>query len=410
MSMDTPFKQRIKALEDCLRNPQSELHVDGLLDCFQSLVQDCSYPAIRRGKNVEQFLNRYEKPVSMINQTRMRVDDFEMVKCIGRGAFGEVQLVRHKTSCKVYAMKMLSKLEMIKRSDSAFFWEEREIMANANSQWIVMLHYSFQDPKYLYMVMDFMPGGDLVNLMSNYDVPEKWAKFYCAEVVLALDAIHSMGFVHRDVKPDNMLLDAQGHLRLADFGTCMRMDKDGMVRSDTAVGTPDYISPEVLKSQGGDGYYGRECDWWSVGVFLYEMLVGDTPFYADSLVGTYGKIMNHKNSLTFPDDIEISSKAKSLICGFLSDRTQRLGRNGIEEIKQHTFFVNDQWDWGNIRHTVPPVVPDLVSDTDTSNFDDIEKDDSPDETFPEPKAFAGNHLPFIGFTYSRDFQSVFNSL
>lgn len=112
----------------------------------------------------------------------------------------------------------------IKRSDSAFFWEERDIMAHANSEWIVQLHFAFQDQKYLYMVMDYMPGGDLVNLMSQYDVPEKWAKFYCAEVVLALDAIHNMGFVHRDVKPDNMLLDKYGHLKLADFGTCMRMD------------------------------------------------------------------------------------------------------------------------------------------------------------------------------------------
>lgn len=96
--------------------------------------------------------------------------------------------------------------------------------------------------------------------------------------------------------------------------------KDGLVRSDTAVGTPDYISPEVLQSQGGEGVYGRECDWWSVGVFLYEMLVGDTPFYADSLVGTYSKIMDHRNSLHFPTDIEISHNAKSLICGFLTDR------------------------------------------------------------------------------------------
>ncbi len=112
--------------------------------------------------------------------------------------------------------------------------------------------------------MDYMPGGDLVNLMSNYDVPEKWAKFYCAEVVLAVDAIHSMGFVHRDVKPDNMLLDRRGHVKLADFGTCMKMDSDGFVRSDTAVGTPDYISPEVLKSQGGEGCYGRE---WYVFAF-----------------------------------------------------------------------------------------------------------------------------------------------
>nr|KAG5694204.1 hypothetical protein BaRGS_027180 [Batillaria attramentaria] len=300
-------------------------------------------------------------------------------------------------------MKLLSKYEMIKRSDSAFFWEEREIMANANSEWIVQLHYAFQDTRYLYMVMDYMPGGDLVNLMSNYDVPEKWAKFYCAEVVLALDAIHSMGFVHRDVKPDNMLLDKMGHLKLADFGTCMRMDQNGLVHSDTAVGTPDYISPEVLKSQGGEGCYGRECDWWSVGVFLYEMLVGDTPFYADSLVGTYGKIMDHKRSLSFPTDIEMSDHAKSLICAFLTDRTERLGRNGVEEIKRHPFFRNDAWQWNNIRETVPPVVPELASDVDTSNFDEIEKDDSPEETFQSPKAFAGNHLPFIGFTYNRDY-------
>uniref|UniRef100_A0A8C0KZL8 Rho-associated protein kinase 1 n=1 Tax=Canis lupus dingo TaxID=286419 RepID=A0A8C0KZL8_CANLU len=238
-------------------------------------------------------------------------------------------------------------------------------MAFANSPWVVQLFYAFQDDRYLYMVMEYMPGGDLVNLMSNYDVPEKWARFYTAEVVLALDAIHSMGFIHRDVKPDNMLLDKSGHLKLADFGTCMKMNKEGMVRCDTAVGTPDYISPEVLKSQGGDGYYGRECDWWSVGVFLYEMLVGDTPFYADSLVGTYSKIMNHKNSLTFPDDNDISKEAKNLICAFLTDRT----------------------------------ISKLLSDIDTSNFDDLEEDKGDEETFPIPKAFVGNQLPFVGFTY-----------
>ncbi|KFP66836.1 Rho-associated protein kinase 2, partial [Cariama cristata] len=343
-----------------------------------------------------------EKIVEKIRALQMKAEDYDVVKVIGRGAFGEVQLVRHKMTQKVYAMKLLSKFEMIKRSDSAFFWEERDIMAFANSPWVVQLFCAFQDDKYLYMVMEYMPGGDLVNLMSNYDVPEKWAKFYTAEVVLALDAIHSMGLIHRDVKPDNMLLDKYGHLKLADFGTCMKMDETGMVRCDTAVGTPDYISPEVLKSQGGDGYYGRECDWWSVGVFLFEMLVGDTPFYADSLVGTYSKIMDHKNSLHFPDDVEISKHAKNLICAFLTDRDVRLGRNGVEEIKHHPFFKSDQWNWDNIRETAAPVVPELSSDIDSSNFDDIEDDKGDVETFPIPKAFVGNQLPFIGFTYYRD--------
>uniref|UniRef100_A0A8C0BQN0 Rho-associated protein kinase 2 n=1 Tax=Buteo japonicus TaxID=224669 RepID=A0A8C0BQN0_9AVES len=371
-------------------------------DGLNSLVLDLDYPALRKNKNIDNFLNRYEKIVEKIRALQMKAEDYDVVKVIGRGAFGEVQLVRHKMTQKVYAMKLLSKFEMIKRSDSAFFWEERDIMAFANSPWVVQLFCAFQDDKYLYMVMEYMPGGDLVNLMSNYDVPEKWAKFYTAEVVLALDAIHSMGLIHRDVKPDNMLLDKYGHLKLADFGTCMKMDETGMVRCDTAVGTPDYISPEVLKSQGGDGYYGRECDWWSVGVFLFEMLVGDTPFYADSLVGTYSKIMDHKNSLHFPDDVEISKHAKNLICAFLTDRDVRLGRNGVEEIKHHPFFKSDQWNWDNIRETAAPVVPELSSDIDSSNFDDIEDDKGDVETFPIPKAFVGNQLPFIGFTYYRD--------
>ncbi|XP_067402984.1 rho-associated protein kinase 1 isoform X2 [Emydura macquarii macquarii] len=408
MSTGENFESRFEKIDVMLRDPKSEVNCDCLLDGLDALVYDLEFPALRKNKNIDNFLNRYKDTINKIRDLRMKAEDYEVVKVIGRGAFGEVQLVRHKSSRKVYAMKLLSKFEMIKRSDSAFFWEERDIMAFANSPWVVQLFYAFQDDRYLYMVMEYMPGGDLVNLMSNYDVPEKWARFYTAEVVLALDAIHSMGFIHRDVKPDNMLLDKAGHLKLADFGTCMKMNKEGMVRCDTAVGTPDYISPEVLKSQGGDGYYGRECDWWSVGVFLYEMLVGDTPFYADSLVGTYSKIMNHKNSLTFPDDNDISKDAKNLICAFLTDREVRLGRNGVEEIKRHLFFKNDQWAWETLRDTVAPVVPDLSSDIDTSNFDDLEEDKGEEETFPIPKAFVGNQLPFVGFTYysNRQYLSI----
>ncbi|XP_022048667.1 rho-associated protein kinase 2 [Acanthochromis polyacanthus] len=395
---------RLKKLEDMIRDPRSAINLESLLDSINALVLDLDYPALRKNKNIETFLNRYEKVIGQFRDLQMKSEDFDRVKVIGRGAFGEVQLVRHKASQKVYAMKLLSKFEMIKRSDSAFFWEERDIMAFANSPWVVQLCCAFQDEHYLFMVMEYMPGGDLVNLTSTYDVPEKWAKFYTAEVVMALDAIHSMGFIHRDVKPDNMLLDRHGHLKLADFGTCMKMDSTGMVHCDTAVGTPDYISPEVLKSQGGDGYYGRECDWWSVGVFIFEMLVGDTPFYADSLVGTYSKIMDHKNSLNFPDDVEISKDAKNIICAFLTDREVRLGRNGVEEIKRHPFFKNDQWTFDTIRDTVAPVVPELSSDIDTSNFDEIEDDKGDVETFPTPKAFVGNQLPFVGFTYFKEDQ------
>uniref|UniRef100_A0A672PZT0 Rho-associated protein kinase 2 n=1 Tax=Sinocyclocheilus grahami TaxID=75366 RepID=A0A672PZT0_SINGR len=398
------MENRLRQLEAMLKEPRSAINLESLLDSMNAMVLDLDFPALRKNKNIETFLNRYGKVMGHMRELQMKPDDFDRVKVIGRGAFGEVQLVRHKASQKVYAMKVLSKFEMIKRSDSAFFWEERDIMAFADSPWVVQLCCAFQDDRSLYMVMEYMPGGDLVNLTSTYDVPEKWAKFYTAEVVLALDAIHSMGFIHRDIKPDNMLLDSYGHLKLADFGTCMKMDGTGMVHCDTAVGTPDYISPEVLKSQGGDGYYGRECDWWSVGVFIYEMLVGDTPFYADSLVGTYSKIMDHKNSLNFPDDVEISQEAKNIICAFLTDREVRLGRNGVEEIKRHPFFKNDQWTFSTIRETAAPVVPELSSDIDTSNFDEIEEDKGEVETFPTPKAFVGNQLPFVGFSYFKEDQ------
>ncbi|KAM9339488.1 rho-associated protein kinase 2-like isoform 3-T4 [Symphorus nematophorus] len=397
-------ESRLKKLESLMRNPRSALNLETLLDSVTALAHDLNYPALRKNKSIEAFLNRYEKAVSQLRELQVKLEDFEKVKLIGRGAYGEVQLVRHKASHKVYAMKQLNKFEMIKRSDSAFFWEERHIMAFSSSPWVVQLCCAFQDDRHLYMVMEFMAGGDLVTLTMNYDIPEKWARFYTAEVVLALDAIHTMGFIHRDIKPDNMLLDQHGHLKLADFGTCMKMDSTGMVHCDTAVGTPDYISPEVLQSQGGDGYYGRECDWWSVGVFIYEMLVGETPFYAESLVGTYGKIMNHKNSLVFPDDVEMSHDAKDLICAFLTDRKVRLGRTGVDEIKCHTFFKNNQWTFDNIRETVAPVVPELNGDIDTSNFDDIEEDKGDAETFPPPRAFVGNQLPFVGFTYFKEDQ------
>ncbi|XP_058610859.1 rho-associated protein kinase 2b isoform X2 [Onychostoma macrolepis] len=399
------LEKRVRILESLIRDQRSPLNLESLLDSVTALALDLNHPALRKNKNIDSFLNRYEKSVGHLRELQVKLDDFDRVKLIGRGAFGAVQLVRHKASQQVYAMKQLSKFEMVKRSDSAFFWEERDIMAFSKSPWIVQLCCAFQDEKYLYLVMEFMPGGDLVTLTSSYDIPEEWARFYTAEVVLALDAIHSLGFIHRDIKPDNMLLDRNGHLKLADFGTCMKMDSSGMVRCDTAVGTPDYISPEVLMSQGGTGYYGRECDWWSVGVFIYELLVGDTPFYAESLVGTYGKIMDHKNSLTFPDDIEMSNEAKDLICAFLSDREVRLGRTGVDEIKCHPFFKNDQWTFDTIRDTMAPVVPELSSDIDTSNFDDDIKDDPlGTETFAPPRAFTGNQLPFVGFTYFREDQ------
>ncbi|VDN07030.1 unnamed protein product [Thelazia callipaeda] len=390
-------------LAEQLLNPRSMLNVDGLLDALTALVEDCNYPLLRRTKNIDNFVTRYIEAVQQITALRLKGSDFQLIKVIGRGAYGEVQLVRHNISRNVYAMKLLNKNEMVRRADSAFFWEERDIMAHANSEWIVRLHYAFQDIRFLYMVMEYMPGGDLVNLMTSYDVSEKWARFYAAELVMALDTLHGMGYIHRDVKPDNMLISKSGHVKLADFGTCLRMGPDGLVKCTTAVGTPDYISPEVLELQGTEGVYGREVDWWAVGIFVYEMLVGETPFYADSLMGTYTRIRNHATELNFPDDVEMSESAKNLIRAFLSSSEKRLGKDGVESIKEHPFFQNDEWTFETIRKAVPPVIPELKGDDDASHFDDIEaKEPDPAEFFQIPKSFAGNQLPFVGFTYSNE--------
>uniref|UniRef100_A0AC35FD95 Protein kinase domain-containing protein n=1 Tax=Panagrolaimus sp. PS1159 TaxID=55785 RepID=A0AC35FD95_9BILA len=206
-----------------LLDQKTSLNVDGLLDAVIALYNDCNIPVLKRTPSIDSFLQRNQSSITHLENHRIKCADFDAIKVIGRGAFGEVRLVRQKNSRKVYALKLLNKNEMLRRADTAFFWEERDIMAYSKSEWIVRLHYAFQDKTHLYMVMEYMPGGDVANLMLNYEIDEEWARFYVAELILALDALHSMGYIHRDVKPDNILISSTGHIKLADFGSCVKI-------------------------------------------------------------------------------------------------------------------------------------------------------------------------------------------
>ncbi|KAM8790603.1 myotonin-protein kinase isoform 2-T2 [Rhynchonycteris naso] len=401
---------RLKQLQQLVLDP-GFLGLEPLLDLLLGVHQELGASDLAQDKYVADFLQWAEPIAARLKEARLQRDDFEILKVIGRGAFSEVAVVKMKQTGQVYAMKIMNKWDMLKRGEVSCFREERDVLVNGDRRWITQLHFAFQDENYLYLVMEYYVGGDLLTLLSKFGerIPAEMARFYLAEIVMAIDSVHRLGYVHRDIKPDNILLDRCGHIRLADFGSCLKLQADGTVQSLVAVGTPDYLSPEILQAVGsgqGTGSYGPECDWWALGVFAYEMFYGQTPFYADSTAETYGKIVHYKEHLSLPlADAGVPEEARDLIQRLLCPPETRLGRNGAGEFQKHPFFFG--LDWDGLRDSVPPFTPDFEDATDTCNFDVVEDRltamvSGGGETLSDMQEGVplGVHLPFVGFSYS----------
>ncbi|XP_076876083.1 myotonin-protein kinase isoform X2 [Brachyhypopomus gauderio] len=374
-----------------------------LLDLLVGVYDEFRSSSPAREKYISRFLHWAEPLVKQVKKTRIKREDFHILKVIGRGTFSEVAVARMRRTQQVYALKIMNKWDMLKRGETACYQEEREVLLKGDRRWITELHYAFQDDNYIYLVMDYYVGGDLLTLLSKFGdrIPEDMAQFYLAEMVMAIDSIHRLGYVHRDVKPDNILLTADGHVRLGDFGSCLRLQDDGLVHSSLAVGTPDYLAPEILRAVEGAGGYGSECDWWALGVCAYEMLLGTTPFYAESLSETYAKIIHFQDYFEFPPgDVEISEEARALILGLLCDRSERLGSSGSADFRALPFFRG--LDWGALHRLPAPYLPEVSNATDTSNFDVLDDSLSEMETLSDvmDRAPIGVHLAFVGYSYT----------
>ncbi|XP_064210252.1 citron rho-interacting kinase isoform X4 [Anguilla rostrata] len=377
---------------------------EGLLEALLLLFQECSSPELMKIKYVANFVNKFSEVVSELRELQPGPRDFDLRGVVGRGRFAEVQVVKERATGDIYAMKIMNKTCLRSMDNMASYEEERGILSLNSSPWIPQLQHAFQDKDNIYLVMEYMPGGDLMALMNRYEehFDEAMAQFYLAELVQAIHTVHQMGYVHRDVKPENVLIDRTGHIKLADFGSAAKLTANKtVVGSRLPVGTQDFLAPEVLTALNGGGQasHGVECDWWSLGIIAYEMIYMKSPFAEGTSTKTINNIMNFQRFLKFPNEPKASRNFVDLVQGLLSGAQDRLG---FEDLRCHPFF--SEVDWSNLRQALPPFVPALRAEDDTSNFDEPEKP-SPRPTAaplrPPRSGFQGQDLPFLGWFFSR---------
>lgn len=307
-------------------------------------------------------------------------DDYDVSKLISNGAYGAVYLVKHKQSRQRFAMKKINKNNLILRNQVEQVFAERDILSFADNPFVVSMHCSFETKKHLCLVMEYVEGGDCATLLKTIGpLPSDMARFYFAETVLAVEYLHSYGIVHRDMKPDNLLITALGHIKLTDFGLSKMglmslatnlyegyIDSETRQFSDKQVfGTPEYIAPEVILRQG----YGKPVDWWSMGIILYEFLVGCVPFFGETPEELFAHTVNDDIDWPSDEDWYVAPEAKNLISQLLQQNPRdRLGTaGGAVEVKDDIYFLN--LDWNSLLRLKAEFLPQLENEDDTSYFD-----------------------------------------
>lgn len=325
----------------------------------------------------------------------LTIDDFELMTVIGKGSFGKVMQVRKRDTGRIYALKTIRKQHIVSRNEITHTLAERLVLAQVDSPFIVPLKFSFQSEQKLYLVLAFVNGGELFHhLQREHTFNEERARFYSAELLLALEHLHTLDVVYRDLKPENILLDYTGHIALCDFGLCKLNMKENE-KTNTFCGTPEYLAPEILSGNG----YNKSIDWWTLGVLLYEMIHGLPPFYDENTDRMYEKILN--KPLEFGE--EFSDEAVSILTGLLNrDPSQRLGVRGADDIKCHPFFSN-HIDFALLAHKRirPPFKPSVVSPVDVSNFDTIFTEEAPIDSYVENSNLSSTvQAQFSGFSFN----------
>ncbi|KAI1899339.1 hypothetical protein AGOR_G00060770 [Albula goreensis] len=299
--------------------------------------------------------------LSLTNNRTYSLDDLDTVATVGTGTFGRVFLVKDKKARGYFALKAMKIPDVIRLKQEQHVHNEKAVLTEVNHPFLIRLFWTHHDDLFLYMLMDYVPGGELFSYLRNRGrFNNATGLFYSAEIVCAIEYLHSKAIVYRDLKPENILLDSEGHIKLTDFGFAKKL----VERTWTLCGTPEYLAPEVIQSKG----HGRAVDWWALGVLIFEMLAGYPPFFDDNPFGIYQKILAGK--LDFPRHLDFY--VKDLIKKFLViDKAKRLGnmKNGADDVKKHRWFKSIDWDAVPHRKLKPPIVPKVSHEGDTSNFD-----------------------------------------